>query len=288
MNSALAMPALPFDVRLMNRASAALFVAALLAALVMAAGWLVRHPMFAVTRMTVMGDTSHNSAATVRANVAPKIVGNFYTLDLARARAAFEAMPWVRKAVVRRVFPDHLNVILQEHQAVAYWGKEQEPRMLNSFGEVFEANLGDVEQEDLPVLSGPDTESAQVLAMYRLLKVPFALLDTALIELALSSRGSWRAVLDSGAVLELGSGTSDDVLRRTQRFVRTLTQVGATYGRRVDALLAADLRYPEGYALRLRGVDTVTAEEQKQNAGKKMVPITTPSTLSKTTPKVGQ
>jgi cell division protein FtsQ len=260
MNSALYPSDLPVDVRLMNKASAALLVLALLAAMVVAGWWVLRNPVFAVKRITVVGDTSHNSVATLRAHVTPKMVGNFYTLDLAQTRTAFEAVPWVRKATVRREFPDRLKVTVQEHQAVAYWGNEDEPRLVNSFGEVFEANVGDIEQDDLPHLKGPEKQSVQVLAMYRLLKTPFELLEAGLDELELTPRGGWRAQLDSGAVLELGSGTADEVLRRTQRFVRTLTQVSAKYGRQADALLAADLRYPEGYALRLRGVGTVTTD----------------------------
>ena len=269
MNSALTRSQTPFDVRLMNKASAALALGALLAALGVAAWWLVRHPMFTVTRITVTGDTSHNSAATLRANVAPKLAGNFYTMDLAQARAAFEAVPWVRRAVVRREFPNRLKVALQEHQAVAYWGPDSELRLVNSFGEVFEANVGDVEQDDLPRLSGPEQQSAQILAMYRLLKSTFELLDADVDELQLTPRGGWRAQLGSGAVVELGSGTTEEVLRRTQRFARTLTQVSGRYGRRADALLTADLRYPEGYALRLRGVGTVSTDTPAKKAVKR-------------------
>lgn len=269
MNFASARPPAPVDVRLMNRLSAALLLAAVLGALGVAGWWLLRHPMFAITRITVSGDTSHNSPATLRANVAPKLTGNFYTLDLNQARAAFEAVPWVRKATVRREFPNRLKVSLQEHQAVAYWGTEDEPRLLNSFGEVFEANVGDVEQDELPRLSGPDPQSAQILAMYRQLKAVFEGLDAGLDELQLSARGGWRAQLDSGAVVELGSGSAEEVLRRTQRFVRTLTQVSSRYGRRTDALLTADLRYPEGYALRLRGVATVSTDAAAKSAAKR-------------------
>ncbi len=269
MNAAMSMSELPLDVRVMNKVSLTLVLAALLAGLAVAAWWLVRHPMFAVTRISVSGDTSHNNVVTLRANVAPKLTGNFYTLDLAQARAAFEGVPWVRRAVVRRVFPNRLNVVLEEHQPVAYWGTESDPQLVNSFGEVFEANVGDVEQDDLPRLNGPEQQAAQVLAMYRQLKVPFELLDVTVEVLELSNRGGWRVQLDSGATVELGSGSTDEVLRRTQRFVHTLTQVSAKYGRRADALLAADLRYPEGYALRLRGVGTVNADALKKEQGKR-------------------
>ncbi len=74
----------------------------------------------------------------------------------------------------------------------------------------------------------------------------------------LSSRGSWQLELDTGAEVELGRGTPDELLARAQRFTRTLTQVTSKYGRRPDALVAADLRHGDGYALRLRGVSNDT------------------------------
>ena len=81
-------------------------------------------------------------------------------------RRAFESVPWVRHAVVRRVWPNRLRVQLEEHRPVALWGGETgSEKLVNSFGEVFEANLGDVEDDDLPRLVGPDGSSAQVLAM---------------------------------------------------------------------------------------------------------------------------
>ena len=36
-------------------------------------------------------------------------------------RDSFETVPWVRRAVVRRVWPDRLAVRLEEHRAVALW-----------------------------------------------------------------------------------------------------------------------------------------------------------------------
>ena len=59
------------------------------------------------------------------------------------------------------------------------------------------------------------------------------------------------------------SGSDADVVERTARFLRTLTQVTSRYKRRPDAVDSADLRHPDGYALRLRGVSTLAAAGQK-------------------------
>lgn len=256
--------ATPLDVKLMNTTAAVLFLAFAGLALLAAGRWVSRLPAFDLQGISVSGDMNHNNPLTLRANVAPSLGGTFFTVDLARVRAAFEAVPWVRRAVVRREFPNRLHVSLQEHQAVAYWGAEAESRLINSHGEVFEANVGEVDQESLPRLSGPEGQSAEVLVMYRTLAPEFATMEMPLEQLELTGRGSWRARLETGANLELGRGSVAEVDARVQRFLRTLTQVTSRYARPMQAVESADLRHENGYAIRLRGVSTLAADAPKK------------------------
>ena len=253
----------PVDVKLMNLGATVLFLLCAAALLVAAALWALRHPLFALDGITVQGDVARSNPATLRANVAPQLTGNFFTVSLAATRAAFEAAPWVRHAVVRREFPNRLEVWLQEHRAVAFWGAENEGKLVNEFGEVFEANVGEVEADGLPRLSGPERESAPVLAMYRALAPLFAPLDLSVEQLTLTGRGSWQLALDTGGVVELGRGTPAEVAARTRRFLRTLTQVTAKHGRQPEAMISADLRHMGGYAVRLRGVSTTAPDAPK-------------------------
>lgn len=256
--------ALPLDVRLMNATASVLFAGCAVLLLAVLSWWAVRHPAFSIARIVVDGELVHNNAVTLRANVAPSLTGNFFTVDLGAARKAFEQVPWVRTAEVRREFPNSLRVIIKEHVAQAYWGPENGASMVNGMGEVFEANVGEVEREGLPRLQGPEGSASQVLAMYYALEPAFAPLEVGIDTLTLRDRGSWLARLDNDAVIELGNGTPEQVMQRTQRFVRTLGQVTGQYQRRADALESADLRYPDGYALRLRGVSTVSRERALQ------------------------
>jgi cell division protein FtsQ len=100
--------------------------------------------------------------------------------------------------------------------------------------------------------------------MYKFLKPMMAKMDMSLDKLELSQRGSWTAQLASGATLELGHGTQQEISDRLQLFFKTLTQVASRYGRTVTSLLSADLRYDNGYALRLRGVSTVVPDGLKK------------------------
>lgn len=247
---------LPVDVRLMNITATVLFVACALLLVAALGWWALRNPVFALRAIVVQGDVTHNSAATLRANVAPKLAGNFFTVDLQQAREAFESVPWVRHAVVSRQFPDKLRVQLQEHRAEAFWGADSEARLVDSYGEVFEANAGDVEPDDMPHLVGPDGTAPQVLAMYRGLSPWIDKLDLGIEQVVLSGRGGWTLHLDSGATVELGRGSNEEVLARSRQFAQTLTQVTSKYGRRPEALVTADLRHTNGYAVKLRGVAT--------------------------------
>lgn len=251
---------LPLDVRLMNGVAGGVFALAGLAAIAAGVLWLTRAPVFQIKSIQLDGEIVRNSVATIRANAMPGLSGNFFSLDLHKARSAFESVPWVRHAVVQRVWPDRLRVSLQEHHAAAIWqGEDGNDRLVNREGEVFEANVGDVEDDGLPVFEGPQGTSASMLAMWRRLGPAFEPMNAQVDTLHLSGRGSWRAELDTGAVLELGRGTEDEVAARCERFVRTLSQVTGRYRQPLEY---ADLRHADGYALRLRGVTTtaVTAK----------------------------
>ena len=132
--------------------------------------------------------------------------------------------------------------------------------LVNNFGEVFEANPDDEESSNLPRLEGPEGRSMEMLQMYERLEPVVKPLGSTIDTVALNGRGSWRVSLDNGAVIELGGGAINDVMARLERFVRSVPRVAAQQGRKVESLESADLRQMDGYALRLRGVTTVSAE----------------------------
>lgn len=267
----------PLDIRLMNVTASFMFGGGCILVLVLVVGWVLRHPVFSINRIVVEGELVHNNAVTLRANVAPHLAGNFFTIDLPQAQTVFEQVPWVRKAEVRRAYPNSLRVLLHEHVAQAYWGAASGAAMVNTLGEVFEANLGELEREGLPRLDGPEGSAPQVLAMFYALEPLFQALDLSVDALSLRDRGSWLLVLSNEAQLEFGSGTPEQVLQRTQRWLRTVRTVLERYQRTANAIEYADLRYTDGYALRLRGVNTISPAAAKALAQRQAAATTTNS-----------
>jgi cell division protein FtsQ len=265
-NAPMSTPAeLPADVRLMNAVSGVLFAILGVAVLVLAVMWLARAPVFTLKAIRVEGDVTRNSLSTIRANAAPKLAGNFFTMDLRAGQQAFQTVPWVRQAVVKRVWPNRLTVQLEEHRPAALWSQQGSTgdgteKIVNTFGEVFEANLGDVEDDRLPTLSGGEGTSTQMLLMLQQLSPVLDKLDGRIETLSLSSRGSWRAELDNGAEIEFGRGTEEEVIARAERFVSTVTQVMSQYQRPLEY---ADLRHNQGYAVRLKGITTTLTANEK-------------------------
>ena len=251
---------LPIDIRLMQWVSTLLLSAAVLASALAGLWWLARLPMFDLKLILVEGEVQRNNALTLKTNVVPQLQGNFFTLGLQQTQEAFEAMPWVRAAVVRRQFPDRLRVELFEQHPAALWGPEGGSTLLNRQGQIFEANIGEVEAESLPRLKGPEDQSEAVLTMHQTLQPVLRAVDMDIDELELSVRGSWRLLTEQGVVIELGRGSAQELIDRLQSFLRTLPQVTARSGRSPRSLLAADLRHKDGYALRMQGVATIEGD----------------------------
>jgi cell division protein FtsQ len=260
----IALTPVPMDVRLMNTLASVMLIGLLAAVLFAALQWVARLPLFALAGITVTGDVVHTNSVTLKANVTPKLTGSFFSVNLQQTRDIFQQLPWVRHAVVEREFPNRLRVHLEEHQPVAFWGDAGDERLLNSHGEIFEPNVGELDDDKLPRLKGPDNQSGLVLQTYHLLREPYKALGLPIAQIELSPRGSWQVRTEQGARIEMGRGSQNDLKQRFDAFAQTLPEASQRWGRRVNALEMADLRHDNGYALRLRGVSTVETQKPKK------------------------
>ncbi|MBN9329631.1 MAG: cell division protein FtsQ [Comamonas sp. SCN 67-35] len=263
---------LPVDVRLMNWTTAVLLLGCAVAFMLVLGSWMSRLPLFALTKVTVDGELARVDTVALRTKVTPVLVGNFFTMDLQAVRRAFEQVPWVRSVQVQREFPHALRVRVREQDAAALWGEADSGTLVNREGEVFEADPAALEDERLARLVGPREQSAPMLAMLGQLAPALEPLQRPVESLALSAHGSWRVQLENGAALELGTGEAPVLLARLKRLTDTLAGVAQRQGRRVTQLEYADLRYANGYALRLQGVSTVSSDTPHPAAARRPAP----------------
>ena len=209
---------------------------------------LQRLPVFPLRQLVVTTPVTQVSRAQIEHAARTALSGNFFTVDLQAVRDAFERMPWVRRADVRRRWPDTIELNVEEHRAVARWTPlEGEPRLVNSRGEVFSATYS----EYLPSFAGPEGSADRVLERYADFKEGLRPIGRHPIAVTLSPREAWQLKLDDGVILELGRDQSKHpLIERIDRFVSTYN---TARGRFHTALGVIDMRYPNGFALRPAG-----------------------------------
>ncbi|HXX10303.1 MAG TPA: cell division protein FtsQ/DivIB [Burkholderiales bacterium] len=197
---------------------------------------IVRLPIFPLREMQVSGRIAHTTPEQVRAVIDGRLKGNFFTLDLEAARRSLQKLPWVRHVLVRREWPDRLDIQIEEHVALARW---HEDALVNTYGELFEAATN----EALPVFSAPDGTATEVTRRYLMFSSLLEPLGKRPVQVLLSERRAWQLKLDDGTVLELGRGQIEEKLRR----------LVAAYPRALERLSGQpkriDLRYSNGFAI---------------------------------------
>lgn len=233
---------------LMDLASDFLIVLAAAALAWAAVTAIQRLPFFPLREMVVVSPAGRVTRDQIEQTAHAAVSGNFFTVDLESARAAFGRLPWVRRASVRRHWPDGIELSLEEHAAVARWkpsdGDDREERLVNSHGEVFAGTAGG----DLPAFFGPDGSAAQLLARHREFDAALATAGRRVETVVLSAREAWQLRLDNGLVLELGRDQpkhplAERVARFVEHYPAAREAVGISAG-------VADMRYPNGFTLK--------------------------------------
>lgn len=209
----------------------------------------VHLPIFPLREVKVDGELHHVSREQVKLIVAKHLKGNFFTLDLINARDAFEKLPWARSVSVRRRWPDKLEVVIEEHEALARWGNTA---LVNKQGELFHAASG----SDLPVFYGPDNGVIEVASQYEALSQVLKTANLEVASLALTPRRAWQITTTSGIVLELGRV---EMQARLEKFANIYNSTLVNLSKKIAYV---DLRYPSGFAVR-KPTEAVNTDKEK-------------------------
>lgn len=259
------------DADMLNGCATALYAFAAAALLYAGVHWVMHTPLLPLRQVALRGDLAHMTRDQAERAAHKGAVGTFLSVDLDAVRRAYESLPWVRKVEVRRLWPDRIEVSIEEHVALARWGGEASPpRLVNTHGEVFEGNLPDAGH--LPQFAGPAGSAEEVTRRYAAFRQALMPLHMELRQVLLSPRYAWQLRLSNGLTLELGRDQFEQsVLQRLARFVAVYPQTLGSLNRRLEYV---DLRYPRGFALRVpelahRGKDTGGTKSRRGNKEKK-------------------
>lgn len=248
---------IPTDIKYINGLSYALYCLFAILVIGSLVQYLVKNKINNLSGVIIKGNVAHNNISSIRNQLHSNIHGNFYSIDLLKAKQAFESISWVNQAVVKRVYPNHIEVKLSEFKPKAIWGIREDLKLVDDLGIIFEASADDEEYDLMPQFIGFEGQSKVILDMYKDLVILLAPLQQKLKILELNARGSWIATLEGGAQIELGRGNASDVIGRAQKFANGADQLLAKLNKKTNDIEYIDLRHTDGYAMRMHGMTTL-------------------------------
>lgn len=206
-------------------------------------GWeeLVSHgaDYMPVRYVRVEGAFQHLGKDEIKQVLGKSIMHGFYQTDLQQIQDSVKKLPWADTVEVQRIWPDAINVSIQEQKPLVRWGKTG---LLNTRGEVFEPD--DASQfETLPVIIGKQGQEKKLLDVVKVLAAALQGKSMYLKEFSVNDRRSWEVGLESGLKIKLGRKTP---LSNIERFLRSVELLGTE---RVKQMAVVDLRYPNGFAV---------------------------------------
>jgi cell division protein FtsQ len=211
--------------------------------------WVKRHSLFNIKEVVVTGmrgeqDLLHQNPTFIRQVIVRQLRGNLMTVQLDAVQSTFAQAPWIRHVHVRRVWPNRLWVVLEEHQAVASLNDEF---LVNQQGETYMAVVDDA-MVGLPALIGKKQDASLMLERFRELNGWLVPSQLTVHQLYLSERRAWTAVLSNQTTLEIGrDDLKPSVSQRVSQWAKTWATAQNAAG--VSKSLHIDLRYPNGYAI---------------------------------------
>ncbi len=190
-------------------------------------------------------DLTHQNLAFLKQTVVPQLAGSYFSVRLSDVQKAFAQSPWVRHVDVRRVWPNRVWVVVEEHQASALLNNNL---LINDQGEAFAVLLSERDLA-LPSFLGDPRDAALMLTRKRELDQWLSSINVYATGVLLSDRRAWTATLSNGLTLELGRDelsppTAQRVAQWVRYWPRMMVSGQFSEARRVD------LRYPNGFAVK--------------------------------------
>jgi cell division protein FtsQ len=236
--------------RVLNLAAGTLVGVALLALSGAALFLLWRSALFPIREIEVTTALKQTTRDDIQNAARRHVDGNFFAVSPDALRIGLERLPWVRRASVRRVWPDRLQVELEEHVALARWGDDA---LVNTYGERFQGSADRAEAArapataSLPLFIGPAGTERDIAVRYARFAAVLAPLGAPLERVVLTQRFAWQLRLAGGLDVMLGRD-ADRAEERLRRFVGVYDVTLRKIPRRHEYV---DLRYSNGFALRL-------------------------------------
>lgn len=231
-----------------------ILLSGLLSVVLVWGAWQLMNPAtLPIRQVSIEGEFRHLVPMTMEQTVAEVVRGGFFNVNVEKIQETLLMEPWVRHVAVRRVWPDAITVFVQEQTAFVRWG---ELGVLNQQAEFF-APKKETVPEGLPTLHGPENSQALLLQQFNQATQILSAGGLKVSAMTLNERRAWDMTLENGVLVSLGRKNVNKRLRRFADYVMLQMSVN------LDEVAAIDMRYTNGFAVRLKNGPTIVESRQE-------------------------
>lgn len=192
--------------------------------------------------------------------VVKNLNGGFFSLDVNNLKKNLEDQAWIESAGIRRIWPDVLQISVEEQQPIAIWNDHS---VVNKDGNLFNPDPRNMPDQIIK-LYGPKGSYLNLIAQYRSLTDLAESVGLKIGSISLNDRRALQVELQNGVRLLLGRVRNvDESSAEMQRFVYAFK---ASLASKLDRVTLVDLRYTNGLAVRWKEQSQPDQQNQMQSA----------------------
>lgn len=203
--------------------------------------------LFPITKVAVVGELKQIKEIDLKNLVLNDLQQGFFDIDLNSAASDIEKINWVAQATLRRVWPNKVEILLREHQAVAIWDDQT---LISTNGVLFEVDS--LEQfKHLAIVTGQRMNAKELLLAYSELDQLTVDFDLQIVELKRIKSGEMNVTFNTQlhSIFAL-----QDKETQYKRFVSLLDSgfikvKNNTNVMNEKALKSIDMRYSNGFSV---------------------------------------
>lgn len=227
---------------------------------------------FPLMNIDVRG-AENSEPALIQRTIAQQVPSNMLLINLKEVAESVESLPWISEAVIRRQWPDTLQVGVRERVIVARWG---ESSWLDDAGR--QVVLPGYSDASYPTYVGPEGHGFEMLGNFRNWQPIVAGLGLEVKKLLRTDRGGWSLTLEYSAPAQADALDGADPAAETDvrgikvvlgsvdptaNLIRFAKLYQTTFGTLGEFIVSVDMRHPDGVAVRWAGKPPAVADSIK-------------------------